>query len=156
MKKIFWFAFIVSALSLAAAFTAQYGFGLRPCELCLMQRVPYAAIMVISLFSLLKPYYPKYIACLIAVIFVISGSIATYHSGVEKHLIKGPDACTSSESPANLSVDELLKKIESAPVVACDQPAWEFYGITMAVLNAIWSFLLAVVTIVLIRRTNDA
>lgn len=156
MKKIVYFAFAVSAVSLASALTAEYGFGLKPCELCIAQRVPYAVILVICLLCFMKPYYPKFLPCLIALLFFMDSSIAVYHSGVEKHWIQGPDACTSSLSPAHLTPEELLKKIEGAPIVACDQPAWEFHGITMAVLNSFWSFSLGIITILLIRRQKNA
>lgn len=153
MNKIVWFALATSIFSLASALIAEYGFGLKPCELCIMQRVPYAAVIVLSLLALAKTPYQKNILYVIAVLFFIGGGIATYHAAVEKHMVKGPDTCTSSAT-ANLSVDELLQKIKSAPVVACDQPAWEFHGITMASMNALWSFVLGITTLTLMRRKH--
>ena len=64
----------------------------------------------------------------------------------------GPTACTSSDSEPGLSVDDLLKKIQDTPNVACDKPQWEFHGVTMAGLNAVWSFMLAGVIFMMIRK----
>jgi disulfide bond formation protein DsbB len=54
----------------------------------------------------------------------------------------------------NLSVEEMLKQIESAPIVACDQPQWEFMGVTMAMLNSLYSFTLSVIMFIMFRKIN--
>lgn len=151
---VFKFSILVCALSLAVAYVAQYGFGLTPCELCMMQRVPYAVVIVLSVFALAVPPCRKWMVYIIIFAFLSGGGIATYHAAVEKHIVIGPTACTSSVSEPGQSVDDLLKKIQEAPNVACDQPQWEFHGITMAELNALWSFMLTGVTLVMKRKEN--
>jgi disulfide bond formation protein DsbB len=137
-------AALVSAASLGAAYIAQYGFGLHPCELCLLQRVPYGVVIALSVIALVWPRRPLWLLALIALLFLGESGIASYHSLVEKHWIPGPTACTSSDASPGDSVDDFLARIKQAPIVACDAPAWEFHGITMAVMNAVWSLLLAV------------
>ncbi len=151
-KTITIFTLAVSLLSLSAAFIAQYGFGLIPCELCVMQRIPYAIIIFLSLLGIFAPRFRFTIIIIIMFSFIAGGSIATYHSAVEKHWIAGPVACTSEKSPTNQSMDDFLKKIEQAPIVACDQPQWSWHGITMAVLNALWSFCIVILLAVFMMR----
>ncbi len=148
---VFRFSFVASVLSLAAALAAQYRFGLVPCELCLMQRAPYAAVIVIALAAFI--WLPCRITAfyLIVAAFVAGGCIATYHAAVEKHLVAGPTACTSA-TPSGGSVDDFIRAIKSAPVVACDRPQWEFHVLTMASLNAVWSFALAACAVLLVRK----
>ncbi|MEI7668929.1 MAG: disulfide bond formation protein B [Pseudomonadota bacterium] len=140
--KILLFSLIISIISLLAAFIAQYGFALAPCELCLFQRVPYALVIFLAALGLKKPAWQKIIINLIMLVFLSGGLLAAYHAGVEKHLLPGPTACTSSPSSGDLSIDDLRKRIMNAPVIACDEPQWEFHGITMAALNSLWSFIL--------------
>ncbi len=156
MGGILRLALLISIVSLGFAYIAQYAFGLVPCELCIAQRVPYATVIAFSLFGIAKPAYYKPAVYLVIAAFLIGGAIATYHAAVEKHFIAGPAACTSSDSPSGLTTEELLKRIENAPIVACDQPQWEFHGITMAVMNAIWSFAVAAAIIVALKRERHA
>lgn len=155
MKKLFVYALFTSLLSLAAAFIAQYGFGLTPCELCIAQRVPYALITVISVGIIATGHYRKYLLYLIALLFIVDGGIATYHSAVEKHIVQGPVACTSSGGAAQ-TTDDLLRRIQNAPIVACDQPQWEFHGITMASMNAVWAFMLGFWILIRTRKEKYA
>lgn len=151
-SAVFKLSFAASVLSLAAAYTAQYGFGLMPCELCIAQRVPYAIVIVLSALALAVKLCRKWGAYIIILAFLIGGGIASYHAAVEKHIVAGPATCTASGSDEGLSVDEMLKKIQEAPSVACDKPQWEFHGITMAAINAVWSFVLAGVTFMLLKK----
>lgn len=150
------FVFLASMVSLASALVAQYGFGLAPCELCTMQRVPYILLIIISLAGLAAPVFRKPLIYMIAVIFMAGSSIAAYHFAVERHFIAGPSSCSSSGSTQGQSIDDLLKKIQKSPIVACDQPQWEFHGITMAMLNALWSFFLGVIVMVAVRKAKNA
>jgi disulfide bond formation protein DsbB len=143
---------IASIASLAAALTSQYVGGLKPCELCIAQRVPFVVVIVLALLGLWKHIHGKKLLAVIGLAFLINSGIASYHTGVEKHWIQGPTACTSGEAPANQSMDDFLKKIQAAAIVSCDQPQWEFHGITMAAMNAVWCLMLAGATFAALRQ----
>ncbi len=145
-------AFLASVASLAAAYIAQLGFGLHPCHLCLLQRIPFAVVMILSLTGLLTQRWQQGLIVIIGVVFLINSGIAGYHTATEQHWIAGPSGCTQEEAPANQSADDFLKHIQSAPIVACDQPQWEFHGITMAGINMIWCLVLAISTFVALRQ----
>jgi disulfide bond formation protein DsbB len=149
---VFHFTLLASVVSLAVAWIAQYGFGLMPCELCLMQRVPYGLVVILSLLGMARPNFCAWLIPAIVVAFLAGSGIAVYHAAVEKHVLKGPSACTSAPASAGESFDDFRKRIEDAPVVACDQPAWEFHGITMAGVNALWSFVLAMAVACIQRK----
>jgi disulfide bond formation protein DsbB len=143
---ILYLTLLAGAASLAAAYIAQYGFGLAPCHLCLAQRVPFALAILLSLSGLIRPRWRRTMIVLIALAFLIGSGIAAYHAAVEKHWIAGPAACTAGEAPPSQSMDDFLKRIQSAPIVSCDQPAWDFHGITMAQMNVLWSLFLSLGT----------
>jgi disulfide bond formation protein DsbB len=141
-----------SVVSLAAALASQYGFGLKPCHLCIAQRVPFAVVIALALLGLWKVSYQKRIVLVIAAAFLINSVIASYHTAVEQHWVPGPTSCTTGEAPANQSMDDFLKRIQAAPIVACDQPQWDFHGITMAAMNAAWCLFLAAATFAATRQ----
>src|SRR5438105_2434815 len=95
-----WFAGFILATSAAVLGTAllsQYWGGLAPCELCLLQRWPWAAAIVMSLVTLLvggRPALP-WVAFALALVFAISIVLAFYHLGVEQKWFAGPSACTA-------------------------------------------------------------
>lgn len=139
--------------ALAAAFTAQYGFGLRPCILCLAQRVPFALAAIIGLVALSGAVDSRIRRAMViaaGLLFLFNGGLATYHVGVEHHWWASPGC--SGEAGSAVSVTGLAARMNKPAQVACDQPPWDFHGLTMAGLNIIYSFGLATVTLALARR----
>src|SRR6202043_2569622 len=89
---------LASAIVLGAALLSQYWGRLAPCELCLLQRWPWAAAIALSLVALLagsRPALP-WVALGLATLFALGAAIAFYHVGVEEHWFAGPSACTAS------------------------------------------------------------
>lgn len=129
-----------SAAVLAGALLFQAA-GYAPCDLCILQRWPHLAAVLIGA-AILLLRLPMVTALLGALAAATTGALGVYHSGVERKIFEGPDSCTSN-GVANLSVEDLLAQIEAAPLVRCDEIPWEMFGVTMANLNAIGSFMLA-------------
>lgn len=137
-----------SAALLAGAFLFQ-ALGYAPCKLCLYQRWPHAAAVLIGLVALAMPR--RWLWALGALAAATSGAIGVFHSGVEQGWWQGPTTC-SSGSVAGLSPDELLNQIMNAPLVRCNEIAWQFLGLSMASWNALASFALAAIWIWAWRR----
>jgi disulfide bond formation protein DsbB len=139
-----------SALALGTAFVAQYVFGLQPCELCIAQRVPYALAVVVGLVALALPADSPKLVLLVkiaAALFLIDSVIAFYHVGVEQHWWASITAC-SGGVPDQLSIQDLNAAMQARPEKACDQPDWDFHGITIAGFNTAAALVLAIVTFV--------
>jgi len=120
----------------------------------MLQRAPYALIMVIALLGHWKPRLRTGLVVITGLLFALEGGLASYHSAVEKQLVSGPSGCTVSAAAAGETAEDFLKKIEHAPIVACDQSAWDFHGITMAALNALWSFMLSTLTFAALQQSR--
>lgn len=137
-KNAIWIGGFVSAVTLGAVFTSQYGYGLKPCVLCIYQRWPYAAAIAISvLYLLLKDRINDVIARLgLATAFAATGGIAAFHVGVEQKWWEGTSECTA-DTGAGMTMDQLRDQLMSAPLVKCDEVAWEMFGISMAGYNLI-------------------
>ncbi len=129
---------------LAGAFAFQYLGGMAPCKLCLWQRWPHAAAVLIGILALFLPGRIWPLAGAFAAL--CTAGIGFYHTGVERGWWQGPSSCTSG-SVSGLSVDELMDQIMAAPLVRCDEVPWEMFSLSMASWNAIVSLILALLWI---------
>ena len=148
-------ALIFSIAALAAAFTAQYGFGLRPCELCLIQRVPFGVVIFLCLMALGLRLDAKKTAAVMALCFfafAADAGIALYHTGVEQHWWAGPVSCTGGLGTVH-SVEDLAALL-SKPIniPQCDKVAWSLFGISMAGYNLLLCLALAIFSAQATRR----
>ncbi|HKL70524.1 disulfide bond formation protein B [Salibaculum sp.] len=132
---------------LAGAFLFQ-ALGYPPCTMCLWQRWPHAAAIVIGALALViwRPATP--LLLLGALAAATTGGIGVFHTGVERGWWDGPASCTGSD--AGLGSDLLSTDI--APVVLCDEVVWSLLGLSMASYNALISFALAALWVWAARR----
>ena len=129
-----------SALLLITALIFQ-SVGYVPCELCILQRWPHLAAAIIG--AVLIFIDSKLLRWAGALAAGLATAFAIYHAGVEYQWWQGPVACTGGiDGMLNMSTQDLMAQLQSAPVTRCDQPQWYFLGLTMAGWNAICSAIL--------------
>lgn len=138
-----------SAALLIGAWSFQY-FGYAPCKLCYWQRYPHMIAVVIGLLALLTGW--RFLALGGAAAALGTALLGVYHTGVEQKWWQGPDTCTSG-AIGGLSPSQLMDQIMTAPLVQCDQIAWDLFGISMAGWNAIFSFAFVALWLMAWRRT---
>lgn len=139
-----------SALLLGGAFVFQ-ALGYPPCAMCLWQRWPHAAAMVLAALGWFAPML--WLALAGALSAAITGGIGVFHTGVERGWWEGPTSCTSG-GVGGISADDLLNQIMAAPLVRCDEVAWEMFGLSMATWNALASFALMAVWLLAFRSKS--
>ena len=137
-----------SASLLAGAFAFQ-AFGYAACHLCLLQRWPHAVAILIGVLALTVRWRP--LAWLGAAAALATAGLGLYHTGVERHWWEGPTTCTSG-SIAGVDPKDLLNQILAAPIVRCDEVAWQMLGLSMASWNMLASLVLAGIWIAAARR----
>jgi disulfide bond formation protein DsbB len=137
------FVLIASAVVLGTALLSEYWGGLAPCELCLVQRWPWAAAIVISFIVLLVGERAplSWVALVFAIVFAISVVLAFYHVGVEQHWFAGPTACTAPASGA-ITLEQMKQQILGTAPVLCDRPAWTLFGVSLAGWNLLASLIM--------------
>jgi disulfide bond formation protein DsbB len=146
---------VLSIAALAAAFTAQYGFGLRPCELCLLQRVPFAVAIVLSALALglrLDGRGVRVVLALCFIAFAADAGLALYHVGVEQHWWAGPTSCTGGAGGARTIEDLAAMLSKPIDIPQCDKVAWSLFGISMAGYNVLAGLVLAAFSLASARR----
>lgn len=125
---------------LLGAFAFQ-AMGYAPCQLCLWQRWPHGAGVLIGATALVSRQ--GWLAWLGAAAALSTAFIGVFHVGVEQHLWEGLASCTAN-ALAGVSAGDLLSTDTTvgAPV-RCDQVAWSLFGISMAGYNVLFSVGLA-------------
>lgn len=146
-------AVAIAFLSLATAYFFEYVQHLKPCVLCLYQRIPFALILPIAATILLTKKESKTALVLIILLFLANFFIAGFHSGVERGLWEMTDSC--SAAVPTVSVEELQKILLSESLGKCNEIPWSIVGLSMANLNLILSLVMAVVGIsIMVRQAH--
>lgn len=136
-------------MMLLAAFAFQHFGGLAPCKMCLWQRWPHAAAVVIGICAL--GLSTRLLPTFGALAALVTAGIGGFHTGVERGWWDGPSSCTSSGT-AGLTAQELLDQILTAPLVRCDEVAWSLFGLSMASWNMVIALGLAVLWLMAARQ----
>ena len=133
---------------LGGAFLFQ-ALGYAPCAMCIWQRWPHAAAIVVGI-AALAGLAPRAMAALGALAALTTAAIGLFHAGVEQDWWEGPSSCTGSSSLDGLSGADLLSTGTADTIILCDEIAWQF-GLSMAGWNALLSLGLAGVWIAAAR-----
>ena len=142
-----WLALLLPAALLGGALISQYGFGLYPCEMCMWQRWPHLAAIILALPALMIRSKSRSIPLVVAaaLALLISGLIGGFHAGVEYGWWQGFTSC-STNLPAG---GDMLDSIMNAPLVRCDVAPWSLFGISLAGYNFLWSVSGAILILVM-------
>ncbi|HNQ92545.1 MAG TPA: disulfide bond formation protein B [Alphaproteobacteria bacterium] len=124
---------LFSALALGAGFTAQFGFGLKPCELCLIQRIPFAINILLGIVGTIWLARTRMIIVLSGLVYLVNSGIAFFHSGVERHWWTSFSGCSTPDLSG--SIEDLMARIEKTDVTRCDDIPWQLFGLSMANYN---------------------
>ena len=139
-----------SILSLSIAYFIQYVLGHKPCNLCIIERIPYiAGIILISLIFILNKYQ-KIISSLILIFFIFGAVVSFYHFGIEQGFFNESLICElSNNNPLNK--EELLNQLKKAEIVSCKDVTFRFLGLSLATINTIISIILSGIIIKVIK-----
>jgi disulfide bond formation protein DsbB len=138
-------AFLVSLAALGSALVAQFAFDMKPCVLCLYQRVPYLLLFLGALAGLMlaKPF-PKIIPPLLAfmaVLFAASAGVAFFHVGVEQGWWVFGAGCPVINLEGK-SAEEALAQLLTTPQADCSKVAWSFLGLSITIWNVLLSLVM--------------
>ncbi|HKW54135.1 MAG TPA: disulfide bond formation protein B [Stellaceae bacterium] len=144
---------VASVALVGGALLFQYVGGLQPCELCLYQRWPYYAMIVLSALALAagRLGLSAAVTGVAALAFLVGAGLAFYHVGVEQHWFAGPGACTGTSAGSG-SIEDFRKQLMAQQPVRCDEPQWTLFGVSLAGWNLLASLALVVFCLLALRR----
>ena len=136
---------VFSVLSLALAYFIQYMLNHKPCNLCIIERIPYiSAVILISLLFIMNKF-ERVIAGIVMVFFIFGAIVSFYHFGIEQGFFSESLVCNLGSSTDNLSKENLLKQLESKTVISCKNVTFRFLGLSLATVNTVISILLSAI-----------
>ena len=140
-----------SILSLSIAYFIQYVLGHKPCNLCIIERIPYiAAIILISLIFILNRYQ-KIISSLILIFFIFGAVVSFYHFGIEQGFFSESLVCDLGNSRP-LNKEDLLNQLKKTEIVSCKDVTFRFLGLSLATINTVISLILSGIIIIVIKN----
>mgnify|MGYP001143741937 FL=1 len=128
----------------------QYTGDMPPCKLCYWQRYPHIAAIAIGVLAIFVA--ARALPALGALAALSTAAVGGYHTGVERGWWPGPTSCTSG-AVGDMSAEDLMAQIMSAPLVRCDDVPWELFTLSMASWNMIASLGLFVIWMWAIYRS---
>ena len=132
--------FLFSLIALISAYFIEYVLGHQPCNLCLIERIPYGlSIILISLIFILKKNENFFILLLILT-FVFSFFISLYHLGIEQGIFQESTVCSVKNFSENISREELLNKL-SEKTISCKDVTFRILGLSLTTINIVISIL---------------
>ncbi len=136
----------LSIFALASAFFIEYILGHKPCNLCLIQRLPYILVIILVFLVLIFKKLEKSIFILLSLIFLLSTLLSFYHFGIEQGFIEESVVCDIKQETSNLSKEDLLKELNNNKI-SCKDVNFSIFGLSLATINVFISLVLSVITL---------
>ena len=136
LKIIFLFSFI----ALISAFFIEYILGHQPCNLCLIERIPYGlSIMIIMAIFLIRKNQ-KFLVMLLILTFIFSFVISFYHFGIEQGFFQESSVCGVKSLTEIVTKEDLLKQL-SEKTISCKDVTFRIFGLSLTSINIVISLL---------------
>ena len=124
----------ISLISIISAYYIEFVLGHKPCNLCLIERIPYGlSIFLVALNFFLKKN-TKFFILLLTLIFIFSFIISVYHFGIEQGFFQESPVCGLKDAGQILSKEELLKQL-SKNTVSCKDVTFRVFGLSLTTIN---------------------
>ena len=143
-KFIFTGILIFSISALLFAYFVEHALKHTPCNLCLIERIPYVITIVLTLLVLFFNKYEKIVLISIGILFVFGASISFYHFGIEQGFFEESLVCNLGNNNKVMSPQELLKQL-GGRIVSCKDVTFKILGLSLATFNTIISLIISAI-----------
>ena len=143
-KNFFIITFLVSLFALISAYFIEYVLGHQPCNLCLIERIPYMGALIIIIINYKFNHLEKYLILLLIFVFLAGTLISLYHLGIEQGFIKESFVCDLKNSSKILSKEEILQQLQKK-MVSCKDVTFKIFGFSLTTLNIVISLLITII-----------
>ena len=142
-KNFFIITFLVSLFVLISAYFIEYVLGHQPCNLCLIERIPYIGALIIIIINYKFNHLEKYLILLLVFVFLGGTLISLYHLGIEQGFIKESFMCDLKNSSKILTKEEILQQLKEK-IVSCKDVTFKIFSFSLTTLNIIISLLITI------------
>ena len=135
--------FIISILALASAFFIEHALGHQPCNLCILERIPYLMAIVIIILNYKFVHLEKYFILFLIIIFLVAAILSLYHLGIEQGFIKESLVCDLKKGSDLLSKEDILKQLQEKNI-SCKDVTFKIMGLSLTSYNIFISLLISI------------
>ena len=141
---------IISIISIISAYFIEYVLGYQPCNLCIIERIPYGLGVILIILNYILKKYEKFFILLLILIFVFSFSISIYHFGIEQGFFEESAICGLKDMADTTSKEEILKQLNEK-TISCKDVTFRIFGLSLTSINI---FISVIIIIILIKTYN--
>ena len=138
--------FLFSVIALISAYFIEHILGYQPCNLCLIERIPYGISIILILIKFLFKKDEKFLILLLILTFIFSFIISFYHFGIEQGFFQESSVCGAKNFTENMSKDDLLKQLNQK-IVSCKDVTFRIFGLSLTSINIVIN-LLFIITLI--------
>ena len=151
-KNFFIGVLFLSFISIVSAIYIEYIIGIKPCALCIYQRLPYIFAIFICSLGINSPTN-LFWSYLVILIFLINILLSGYHVGIENGFFSEFTGCKNN----NLQIvdkESLLEAIKNQNI-SCKDVSFRIFGFSLATINLIISLTVLLLAIILIKNVRN-
>ena len=142
---------LLSFIALISAFFIEHILGHQPCNLCLIERIPYGlSIIIITAFFLSKKNQ-KFLVLLLILTFIFSFTISFYHYGIEQGFFQESSVCGVKNLSESLTKKDLLKQL-SEKTISCSDVTFRIFGLSLTSINIVISLLFIITLLIIFNK----
>jgi disulfide bond formation protein DsbB len=139
------FIFLISAIALVSAFFIEYKLGHQPCNLCILERIPYLIAIILILLNYKFNHLEKLFLILLTTVFFFATILSLYHLGIEQGFIQESMVCDLKNGSNLLSKEDILKQLQEKSV-SCKDVTFKIFGLSLTTYNILISLLITIYT----------
>ena len=137
--------FLISIIALSSAFFIEYVLGDQPCNLCVLERIPYLLALIIIVLNYKFINLEKYFILSLVLIFLAATFLSLYHLGIEQGFIEESLVCDLKNGSSLLSKEDILRQLQEKNV-SCKNVTFKILGLSLTSYNIIISILIVYFT----------
>ena len=143
--------FFVCLVSIFSAYFIEYVMEYQPCNLCLIERIPYGLSIILIILNYFFNQNKQFVILLLILVFTFSLLISFYHFGIEQGFFEESTVCGIKDANNIISKEELLKQLQ-LKTISCKDVAFRIFGLSLSTFNIIISLVIFILLIKIFKN----
>jgi len=135
--------FLISIIALSSAFFIEYVLGHQPCNLCILERIPYLMAIIIIVLNYKFIHLEKYFILLLILVFLAATILSLYHLGIEQGFVEESLVCDLKTGADLKSKEDILKQLQEKNI-NCKDVTFKIMGLSLTSYNILISLLITI------------
>ena len=143
--------FLISLISIISAYFIEYVLGYQPCNLCLIERIPYGLSLILIILNYFFNQNKQFIILLLILVFAFSLLVSFYHFGIEQGFFEESTVCGIKDANNIISKEELLKQLQ-LKTISCKDVTFRIFGLSLSTFNIVISLVIFILLIKIFKN----